>query len=136
MTLVSLPKCCDILSAGGKSEKAETLFQEMKARRCKPDASAYHAVLLAHIRAGHWRAALQVSHPEKKTRKHYWNKGVASREVFSAPTSRHNHQRLEGLETKWTRFPANPLCHACHRVVRCCVEALSSSLSCKKARQF
>ena len=30
-------------------------------RRCKPDASTYNALVLAHIRAGHWRAALQVA---------------------------------------------------------------------------
>lgn len=41
----------------------------MVSRRLKPDAGAYSALILAHVRAGHWRAALQVfpQNPENLT---------------------------------------------------------------------
>lgn len=47
-------------TAGAQSEKAELMFHSMLSRRCKPDSAAHNSVLLAHVAAGHWRAAIQV----------------------------------------------------------------------------
>ena len=49
------------LPAGAQSEMAETIFQAMRAHRCKPDAATYAALISAHGGACCWRSAMQVS---------------------------------------------------------------------------
>ena len=48
-------------AVGAQSEKAEEIFQSMLSKRCKPNVATYSALLLAHIQADQWRAALQAS---------------------------------------------------------------------------
>jgi pentatricopeptide repeat protein len=50
------------LAQGAQWEKAQEVFEQMRASGCRPDVVTYTALISALEKGGQWRLALEVSH--------------------------------------------------------------------------